>query len=132
AFGAQQFIGDVCRRVANESAGRDANRGGFRRRLLGKGLAAAEETRPQATERVLRKLRLWSACMTPPLAELTADPLARRNSVEGFAPPSQHSTSWSESGPCTAEKAPRSFPSWVRSVELVRFATFPLYPNKPT
>jgi hypothetical protein len=44
AFGAQQFIGDVCRRVANESAGRDANRAGFRRRLLGKALVAAEET----------------------------------------------------------------------------------------
>src|SRR5262245_24351880 len=44
AFRSQQFIGDVCRRVANESAGRDANRGGFWRRLLGKGLAATEET----------------------------------------------------------------------------------------
>jgi hypothetical protein len=44
AFVAQQFIGDVCRRVANESAGRDANRAGFRRRLLGKALVAAEET----------------------------------------------------------------------------------------
>src|SRR5439155_11681108 len=44
AFGSQQFVGDVGRRVANESAGRDANRGGFRRRLLGKGRAAAEET----------------------------------------------------------------------------------------
>jgi hypothetical protein len=36
AFGAQQLIGDVGRRIANKTAGRDANGGDFRRPLLGK------------------------------------------------------------------------------------------------
>jgi hypothetical protein len=43
AFAAQQLIGDVCRRVANKTAGRDANGGDFRRPLLGKRIAAVEQ-----------------------------------------------------------------------------------------
>jgi hypothetical protein len=43
AFGAQQLIGDIGRRVANKTAGRDANGGDFRRPLLGKRIAAVEQ-----------------------------------------------------------------------------------------
>src|SRR4029077_7351918 len=39
---------------------------------------------------------------------------------------------YSRSGPCSAPKLARSCPLWVRSVELVPFATFPLYPLELT
>jgi len=60
SFRAQQFFGDVCRRVANERAGRDANRGGFWRRLLKDSPRPRKLATPANEAEARKSRRLWS------------------------------------------------------------------------